>query len=112
MSPIFLIALGCAFSLKGIYLTEDASVACLQADHVDVAEQNVDDSVWPDGVSYSRRLPAKWLPTEGQGGGSGGAATFTFTISCPYDDDAVLGWMNLHLDEPVVLGGDEAAVTA
>jgi glutathionylspermidine amidase/synthetase len=54
---------------------------------VDVVEQNVHDSIWPEGVQFSRRLPAKRS--------SSGA----YEISCTYSDAEVLGWMNLHLDE-------------
>lgn len=31
----------------------------LQPTHIDIAEQNVEHTVWPDGQLYSRRLPAK-----------------------------------------------------
>ena len=62
-----------------------------QADHVDIAEQNVDDAVWPEGIKYSRRMPVRWQASEGD--------SAPYTVSCTFADTEVLGWMNVHLDE-------------
>ena len=60
----------------------------VQQGHVDVVEQNVEDTVWPVGVCYSRRLTAH------------AEAAGPLTIRCTFPDAEVLGWMNMHLEEP------------
>jgi surface antigen len=64
-----------------------AVITKVQDDYVDIAEQNVEDAVWPDGVQYSRRLPA----TVSQEG---------FELHCTYSDSKILGWMNIMADKP------------
>jgi glutathionylspermidine amidase/synthetase len=44
-------------------------------------EQNVEDTVWPEGCAYSRELPAH---IDGDGG---------YHVSCTYDDSSILGWV-------------------
>jgi glutathionylspermidine amidase/synthetase len=57
-------------------------------DYVEIAEQNVDDALWPKGQKCSRRLKAR---TDEQSG--------NFYVMCTFGDSHVLGWMNLHLDQ-------------
>ncbi|KAF0686384.1 Aste57867_21828 [Aphanomyces stellatus] len=63
-----------------------AVVVAVTDTHVDIAEQNVHDAVWPPARRYSRRLPARV-----------DAATGAFTLTCTYDDASILGWMTVDL---------------
>ena len=56
--------------------------------HVDVVEQNVDDTIWPAGQTYSRRLRVTL-----------DAQTGAFQIFCTFPDTEILGWINLSLNE-------------
>ncbi|KAF0701394.1 Aste57867_8096 [Aphanomyces stellatus] len=54
--------------------------------YVDIVEQNVDDTVWPEGQHYSRRLRAELDD-----------ATGAYTIVCSFPDSSILGWMNVDI---------------
>ena len=60
-----------------------AIVVDANEDHVDIVEQNVHYTVWPDGQSYSRRLRAH---VDDQG---------RYQVQCSYKDAKLLGWMNI-----------------
>ena len=53
---------------------------------LDIVEQNVEDTVWPPGIKYSRRLPVKVIDGN-------------YTIVPTYSDAKILGWMNISLDQ-------------
>ncbi|KAJ3121070.1 hypothetical protein HK098_004039 [Nowakowskiella sp. JEL0407] len=55
-------------------------------DFVDIVEQNVDDTVWPKGQNYSRRLQAE--RKDGK-----------ITLKCTFPDTKILGWMNIDFNE-------------
>ena len=66
-------------------------VAIISAVHpgsVEIVEQNVEDTVWPKGVNYSRLLRADTAPDG------------SFTVHCTYDDTIVWGWMNHQVPPP------------
>jgi glutathionylspermidine amidase/synthetase len=54
--------------------------------HVDIVEQNVDDTVWPEGQNYSRRLK---LHVDSVG---------KYSIHPLYGDALILGWMRAEMD--------------
>jgi glutathionylspermidine amidase/synthetase len=60
-----------------------AIIVDIQADHIDIVEQNVEDAIWPEGQKYSRRLKASF-----------DAKTGKFNIPPDFFDSEVLGWMN------------------
>jgi glutathionylspermidine amidase/synthetase len=57
--------------------------------HVDIVEQNVEDTVWPEGINYSRRLPVT-RDADGH-----------FHIGCTYNDTRLLGWTIIDYDRTV-----------
>ncbi|KDO32616.1 hypothetical protein SPRG_02319 [Saprolegnia parasitica CBS 223.65] len=61
-----------------------AVVVDVHSSHIDIAEQNVEDSVWPPGQAYSRRLNVT-------------RSSASFTVDKLYDDEVVLGWMTTSL---------------
>ncbi|EQC31857.1 hypothetical protein SDRG_10641 [Saprolegnia diclina VS20] len=64
-----------------------AVVVDVESSHIDIAEQNVEDSVWPPGQGYSRRLNVT-------------RSSSSFTVGKYYRDDneeVVLGWMTAAL---------------
>ncbi|KAJ1558178.1 hypothetical protein HK096_003140 [Nowakowskiella sp. JEL0078] len=60
-----------------------AVVVNVADNHVDIAEQNVEDSVWPEGKDYSRRLELKVDPSGG------------FHMSCTFPNTKLLGWVTV-----------------
>jgi len=50
-------------------------------DRVRCIEQNVDDQVWPDGLGWSRELPARTGPDGG------------FRVDCTFGNTSILGWV-------------------
>ncbi len=66
-----------------------AVVVNVQDDFVDIVEQNVEDSIWPKGVNYSRRLRAEVDPV-----------TRGYTIHCTYADAVILGWKTIDFAKP------------
>jgi glutathionylspermidine amidase/synthetase len=61
-----------------------AVIVNVECDFVDIVEQNVEDMIWPEGQSYSRRLKATLNDDTG-----------AYTIACTYHDSSILGWMNI-----------------
>jgi glutathionylspermidine amidase/synthetase len=57
--------------------------------HVDIAEQNVEDRIWPRTETYSRRLKFS-MNTQGQ-----------WEITCTYSNSRILGWMKIDLNTPI-----------
>lgn len=62
-----------------------AVVLDVQSNCVYIAEQNVEDAVWPEAARASRCLPAVL------------AADGSFTISCTYTDTHIVGWVTPQL---------------
>ncbi|KAF0687034.1 Aste57867_21195 [Aphanomyces stellatus] len=58
--------------------------------YVDIVEQNVEDSIWPQGQTYSRRLKVKKNST-------------SFFIEKWYDEEHILGWMTVDVHTRVTL---------
>ena len=58
---------------------------------VDIVEQNVHDSVWPDGQTYSRRLQAQSSDDES-----------AFHIKCDLPGSEILGWCTVDKDKEYV----------
>ena len=58
-----------------------AVVVEVSEDHINVVEQNVDHTVWPDGQAYSRQLPVRIASDGG------------YWIRCSFHDATVLGWV-------------------
>jgi glutathionylspermidine amidase/synthetase len=61
-------------------------------DFVDIAEQNVEDSVWPSNRNYSRRLSMKKDFRED-------GSLEKVTLSCTFSDTAILGWSTINLEQ-------------
>ena len=68
-------------------------------DRVRCVEQNVEDKIWPDGVSYSRELRM----TRSVDGGH--------WVACTFNDTSILGWM-IVTDDPAGAEVDEADIGA
>lgn len=75
----------------------------LQPGHIDIAEQNVHDTVWPDGQRCSRRLrlrrqavPVAAASSAGSLAGTGAPQSpgETFTVEDTFRDTRILGWMS------------------
>jgi glutathionylspermidine amidase/synthetase len=66
-----------------------AVISAVSDTHVDIVEQNVDDTVWPDGQNYSRRLKAT-VDSSGY-----------YTIHPLFDNAVILGWMHANTDVQV-----------
>ncbi|RHY17611.1 hypothetical protein DYB25_007706, partial [Aphanomyces astaci] len=58
--------------------------------YVDIVEQNVEDTIWPTGQRYSRRLKVKQNST-------------SYFVEKWYDEEHLLGWATVDLAKPVVL---------
>ncbi|OQR95893.1 bifunctional glutathionylspermidine amidase/glutathionylspermidine synthetase [Thraustotheca clavata] len=56
-------------------------------EYVDIVEQNVDDTIWPEGQNYSRRLKATVDEDTG-----------AYTIHCTFGDSSILGWMTIDME--------------
>jgi glutathionylspermidine amidase/synthetase len=65
-------------------------------EYVDIAEQNVEDALWPEDQKYSRRL--KLTSSKGR-----------YTLSCTYGDTKILGWMRVTKE---LFNYDDHIVTA
>ena len=65
-----------------------AVITAVHSDSIEIIEQNVEDTVWPEGVNYSRLLKADTAPDG------------SFTIHCTFNDTEVLGWTNIYRDMP------------
>jgi glutathionylspermidine amidase/synthetase len=65
-----------------------AVVVNVQDTFVDIVEQNVEDSIWPAGVNYSRRLRAEVGSDNG------------YRIHCSYSDAVILGWKTIDFEKP------------
>ncbi|RHY25782.1 hypothetical protein DYB32_008100 [Aphanomyces invadans] len=63
-----------------------AVIVNVEVDYVDIVEQNVDDTIWPPGVNYSRRLKADLNEVTG-----------AYTITCTFPDSSILGWMTIDM---------------
>ncbi|KAG9405451.1 hypothetical protein AC1031_003346 [Aphanomyces cochlioides] len=63
-----------------------AVIVAVEDDYVDIVEQNVDDTIWPEGVNYSRRLKAELNEKTG-----------AYTIHCSFPDSSILGWMTIDI---------------
>jgi hypothetical protein len=68
-----------------------AVVLDVQDTYLDIAEQNVQDTIWPPGVNYSRRLRAEVHPE-----------TQAYTVHCTYADAVVLGWKTIQFEKASV----------
>ncbi|RHY09041.1 hypothetical protein DYB36_003733, partial [Aphanomyces astaci] len=63
-----------------------AVIVNVQVDYVDIVEQNVDDTIWPPDVKYSRRLKADLDEVTG-----------AYSITCTFPDSSILGWMTVDM---------------
>ncbi|ETV90925.1 hypothetical protein H310_14411 [Aphanomyces invadans] len=57
--------------------------------YVDIVEQNVEDTIWPTGQLYSRRLKVKQNSS-------------SYFVEKWYNDEHLLGWVTVDLSKPVV----------
>mmetsp|Transcript_113972 Transcript_113972/g.362418 ORF Transcript_113972/g.362418 Transcript_113972/m.362418 type:complete len:232 (+) Transcript_113972:1135-1830(+) len=58
--------------------------------YVDIAEQNVEDTIWPENRHYSRRLDVKKNST-------------SFHIEKWFEEEDLVGWMTVDLKTPLTL---------
>ncbi|CAK4352727.1 unnamed protein product [Aphanomyces euteiches] len=65
-----------------------AVVVAVTDTHVDIVEQNVEDSIWPEGQKYSRRLQVKQNAT-------------SFFIDKWYEKEVLIGWVTADLKTQV-----------